>query len=218
MSLLVNNIGQLVTNDPDLGDGSPLGMLENAALVIVNGHVVWVGGVRDASAADQMIDVGGRAVIPGFVDSHSHLVFAGDRAAEFAARRTCERAGSNGTLAPVSASPYPRENAVLPSATTDTTAPGTRAPVRRPGRALSKNAARSADDAVGQDAAAAGPAAAAAAGPAATASRGSATVVRQVSATARHPVRVSLLMDPSVGRTPMSHHRRAVDGMLQPKS
>jgi len=90
MSLLVNNIGQLVTNDPDLGDGSPLGMLDNAALVIVNGQVVWVGGVRDASAADQMIDVGGRAVIPGFVDSHSHLVFAGDRAAEFAARMAGE--------------------------------------------------------------------------------------------------------------------------------
>jgi imidazolonepropionase len=87
---LVNNIGQLVTNDPELGDGSPLGVLDNAAVVIVNGQIVWVGGVREATAADEMIDAGGRAVIPGFVDSHSHLVFAGDRAAEFAARMAGE--------------------------------------------------------------------------------------------------------------------------------
>ena len=44
------------------------------------------GPAADAPAADEQIDAGGRAVIPGFVDSHSHLVFAGDRAEEFAAR------------------------------------------------------------------------------------------------------------------------------------
>jgi imidazolonepropionase len=85
-SLLVRHIGELVTNDPTLGDGSPLGLLTDAALVVEGGRVAWVGATAEAPAADTVQDVGGRAVIPGFVDSHSHLVFAGDRSAEFAAR------------------------------------------------------------------------------------------------------------------------------------
>ena len=63
-------------------------MLHDAALVIERGRVAWVGPARRAPAADASYDVGGRAVVPGFVDSHSHLVFAGDRAEEFAARMT----------------------------------------------------------------------------------------------------------------------------------
>ncbi|GLY31117.1 imidazolonepropionase [Kineosporia sp. NBRC 101731] len=90
MSHLVTGIGQLVTNDPAIGDGSELGLLENAALVIENSSIAWVGNAAQAPAADQVTDLAGRTVIPGFVDSHSHLVFAGDRAGEFAARMTGE--------------------------------------------------------------------------------------------------------------------------------
>jgi imidazolonepropionase len=85
-SLLLTGIGSLVTNDPARGD--LLGEVHDAALVIEGSKVAWVGSRRDAPAADEALDVGGRAVIPGFVDSHSHLVFAGDRAEEFAARMT----------------------------------------------------------------------------------------------------------------------------------
>ncbi|HEU4512537.1 MAG TPA: imidazolonepropionase [Nocardioidaceae bacterium] len=85
-SLLVTGIGQLVTNDVTLGDGSELGVVTGAALVVESGKVAWVGRSVDAPAADAVYDVGGRAVVPGFVDSHSHLLFAGDRSEEFAAR------------------------------------------------------------------------------------------------------------------------------------
>lgn len=85
-SLLLANIGELVTNAPSLGDGSALGLVRQAALVVESGRVAWVGKQSAAPAADASADVRGAAVIPGFVDSHSHLVFAGDRASEFAAR------------------------------------------------------------------------------------------------------------------------------------
>jgi imidazolonepropionase len=85
MSTLVTGIAELVTNDTSLGDG-PLGLLSDAALVVSGGVVAWAGAAAQAPAADEMVDVGGRAVLPGFVDSHAHLVFAGDRAAEFEAR------------------------------------------------------------------------------------------------------------------------------------
>ncbi len=85
-SLVVANIGVLVTNDPSLGDG-PLGLLRNASVVIEAGKVVAVQVAGAGSvAADRCLDAGGMCVIPGFVDSHSHLVFAGDRSDEFVAR------------------------------------------------------------------------------------------------------------------------------------
>ncbi|WP_422745988.1 imidazolonepropionase [Micromonospora sp. WMMD754] len=87
-SLLVDNIGELVTNDGRAGD--PLGLRRDAALLIEDGEVAWVGPARYAPAADRRIDADGAAVLPGFVDSHAHLVFAGDRAAEFAARMAGE--------------------------------------------------------------------------------------------------------------------------------
>ncbi len=90
-STLVTGIAELVTNDPTLegADHSEgLGLVRDAALVVADGTVEWVGAGTDAPDADARIDVEGRAVIPGFVDSHSHLVFAGDRSAEFAARMT----------------------------------------------------------------------------------------------------------------------------------
>lgn len=82
---LVRNIATLVTNDPERGDG-PLGLVEDAALVIEGERIAWAGRTADAPAADDAVDAQRRAVIPGFVDSHSHLVFAGDRTQEFNAR------------------------------------------------------------------------------------------------------------------------------------
>ena len=87
-STLVIGIRELVTNDPtlDAGDGGPLGLVTDAAVVVQDGVVAWVGASAEAPAADLARDLAGRAVLPGFVDSHTHLVFAGDRSAEFAAR------------------------------------------------------------------------------------------------------------------------------------
>lgn len=82
-SLSIDNIGSLITNDPALGRG-PLGIIENASVVIVDGAVEHVGPA--GALADERIDADGACVLPGFVDSHTHLVFAGDRAEEFTAR------------------------------------------------------------------------------------------------------------------------------------
>ncbi|NGO71794.1 imidazolonepropionase [Streptomyces boncukensis] len=85
-STALTHLTTLVTNDPAYGDGGPLGLIEDAALVVEDGTVVWAGPARQVPAADETYDASGRSAIPGFVDSHSHLVFAGDRTAEFAAR------------------------------------------------------------------------------------------------------------------------------------
>jgi imidazolonepropionase len=85
-STVITNIGELVTNDPEADD--LLGTIEQAALVVEGDKVAWAGRAIDAPQADEQYDAGGRAVLPGFVDSHSHLVFAGDRSQEFAARMT----------------------------------------------------------------------------------------------------------------------------------
>lgn len=83
---LITNIASLVTNDPSQGDGTPLGLLTDAAVVLDGEKIAWVGPAAKAPAADATHDAKGRAAIPGFVDSHSHLVFAGDRTQEFNAR------------------------------------------------------------------------------------------------------------------------------------
>ncbi|MDT7724124.1 MAG: imidazolonepropionase [Actinomycetota bacterium] len=80
MATLITGIGELTTNDPELGK------LHDAALVLDGDEVSWVGSAAEAPSADERVDVGGRAVLPGWVDSHTHLVFAGDRTAEFEAR------------------------------------------------------------------------------------------------------------------------------------
>lgn len=85
MAHLFTNIGSLVTNDLT-HDRGKLGVLPQAAVVVEEGKIAWVGSASQAPAADQVTDLSGRAVIPGFVESHSHLVFAGDRSEEFAAR------------------------------------------------------------------------------------------------------------------------------------
>lgn len=92
-TLALDNVGLLATNDPAVGEG-PLGTIENAAVVFDSGRVVAV--ERAGADADLLVDVGGRCVIPGFVDSHTHLVFAGDRADEFAARMAGRPYGAAG--------------------------------------------------------------------------------------------------------------------------
>ncbi|MDB1087194.1 imidazolonepropionase [Streptomyces sp. ACA25] len=99
---LLTDIGHLVTNDPSLGAG-PLGVLRNAAVVLDGDRVAWTGPARDAPAADRHQDAAGRAVIPGFVDPHSHLLFAGDRTEEFSARMSGRPYTAGGIRTTVSA-------------------------------------------------------------------------------------------------------------------
>jgi imidazolonepropionase len=82
-ALVIDNIGLLVTGELSLGE-EPLGLVRDAALVLDGERVASI--ERAGAAGDERLDAGGRCVIPGFVDSHTHLVFAGDRADEFAAR------------------------------------------------------------------------------------------------------------------------------------
>ncbi|MDJ0498145.1 MAG: imidazolonepropionase [Acidimicrobiia bacterium] len=86
-SLLASNIGQLVTNDPARDD--LLGAIDDAAIAVSDGHVVWVGPAADVPGEWRELpefDCEGAAVVPGFVDAHTHLAFAGDRADEFGRR------------------------------------------------------------------------------------------------------------------------------------
>jgi imidazolonepropionase len=84
---LVTGIGELTTMDPEHPEAEDeLGTIHDAALVLgADDHILWVGRSR-VPDAERRVDVDGRAVIPAFVDSHTHLVFAGDRSAEFVAR------------------------------------------------------------------------------------------------------------------------------------
>ena len=88
-SILLRGIAELVTNDPDAGPGL-LGIVPNAAVVIDDGRIGWVGPATAAPAADTAVDVDGRAVLPGWVDAHTQVVFARDRVAEFTARMSGE--------------------------------------------------------------------------------------------------------------------------------
>lgn len=94
-TLAIDNIGLLVTNDPDLGT------LRDAAIVFDGEHVAAV--QRAGVSADERVDAGGRCVIPGFVDSHTHLVFAGERGDEFAARMAGAPYAAGGIRATVAA-------------------------------------------------------------------------------------------------------------------
>lgn len=128
MSTLITGIGELVTNDLQPGrEGGPLGIVRDAAVLIEDGRVAWVGkasevpdggarssasgasvatvpaGPRPGDSAVEVVDLGGNAVIPGFVDSHTHLVFAGDRAPEFEARMAGRSYTAGGIRTTVSA-------------------------------------------------------------------------------------------------------------------
>jgi imidazolonepropionase len=95
---LITNIGELVTNE-----GGSFASIEDAALVIDGGAVAWTGPVGQAPAADTVVDAGGRTVLPGFVDSHAHLVFGGERSAEFEARMAGRLYQAGGILTTVRA-------------------------------------------------------------------------------------------------------------------
>jgi len=121
MSTLITNIGELVTNAlPEAGEppGMPAGgraggaaggpapafaARADAALILDGGRVAWTGPAAGAPAADELVDAAGRAVLPGFVDSHAHLVFAGERGAEFAARMAGQPYAAGGIRSTVAA-------------------------------------------------------------------------------------------------------------------
>lgn len=95
-STLITGIGLLSTQ-------SETGDVLDAAVVLDSERIAWIGSARSAPAADAVVDASGRAVIPGFVDSHAHLVFAGDRSAEFAARMSSEPYAAGGIRTTVAA-------------------------------------------------------------------------------------------------------------------
>ncbi|GAA0954122.1 imidazolonepropionase [Nonomuraea longicatena] len=96
-SVLIDGIGLLYTGDPEREE------IADAAMVVQDGRVVWTGPASRAPDTDLREDVGGRCVIPGFVDSHAHLVFAGDRTAEFAARMSGRAYSAGGIRTTVAA-------------------------------------------------------------------------------------------------------------------
>jgi len=102
MTTLYTGISSLVTNNPELESGL-LGELEGAAFIEQDGQIVWVGSANDAPAADVKINLEGKSVIPGFVDSHAHLVFAGDRSQEFEARMSGTEYSAAGIMTTVNA-------------------------------------------------------------------------------------------------------------------
>lgn len=110
---LLTNIGELTTNVATAGD--PCGTIRDAAVLVEDGVIAWVGSAASAPSPDRgsasdrapapedAVDAGGRAVIPGFVDSHTHLVFGGDRAGEFAARMAGQEYSAGGIRSTVAA-------------------------------------------------------------------------------------------------------------------
>ena len=101
-TLLIDNIGELTTNDETLSEGVG-GRIHNAAVVVEGDRVAWVGPAGSAPAADERFDAIGRAVLPGWVDSHTHMVFAGDRTAEFEARMAGQSYAAGGINVTVNA-------------------------------------------------------------------------------------------------------------------
>jgi imidazolonepropionase len=112
--VLVEHIGELVTNDPSAGEG-PLGILRDAAVVLDGDRVAWVGpsGGAPEGVEGPRIDAAGAAALPGFVDSHTHLVFAGDRTAEFDARMRGEPYAAGGIRTTVAATRAASDEALL---------------------------------------------------------------------------------------------------------
>ena len=90
--ILFDNISLLITNDP-IHDGTPLGIINQSAVLVEDGKILWVGESSSAPRDDvsEIVDANSQCVIPGFVDSHNHLVFAGDRSSEFRARMQGEK-------------------------------------------------------------------------------------------------------------------------------
>ncbi|HEV2371271.1 MAG TPA: imidazolonepropionase [Streptosporangiaceae bacterium] len=118
MAALITNIGELVTNSPSEGIAGPgpFAAITDAALVIEGGRVVWTGPASRAPGADIRTDCGGAAVLPGFVDSHAHLVFAGERSGEFAARMAGQPYQAGGIQSTVAATREATDTELLASA------------------------------------------------------------------------------------------------------
>jgi imidazolonepropionase len=108
---LITGIGELATMDPV--HGPALGIVEQAAAVVDREAVLWTGPESAAPAADNRVDLGGRAVVPGFVDSHSHIVFAGDRAREFEARMAGEHYDGGGIATTMAATRAAADHALI---------------------------------------------------------------------------------------------------------
>jgi imidazolonepropionase len=115
--VLVDNIGELVTNDPFAGEGQ-LGLVHDAAVAIEGDRIAWVGAraAAPSGVAGPHVDAAGSAVLPGFVDSHTHLVFAGDRTAEFDARMRGEPYAAGGIRTTVAATRAAGDDALLANA------------------------------------------------------------------------------------------------------
>lgn len=112
---LLTGIGHLVTNDPHNGGGA-LGIVTDAAVVVEDAHIAWVGSAEHAPPADERVDLDGRAVIPGFVDSHAHLLFAGDRTSEFTARMAGRPYSAGGIASTVEATRAASDDALANNA------------------------------------------------------------------------------------------------------
>ena len=100
-STAFTNIATLVTNDPNIGEGS-LGILHDATVVIEDSQIKFVG-KGSQTGVDNVIDCSGKTLLPGFVDSHTHLIFAGDRSQEFSARSRGEKYTAGGITTTVAA-------------------------------------------------------------------------------------------------------------------
>lgn len=113
-SELLTGIAELTTFDGPSPAAST--RLTDAAIVVQEGRVAWIGSAGSAPAADARTDLGGRAVLPGWVDCHTHLVFAGDRAAEFEARLAGRPYTAGGIATTVAATRAASEEALLAAA------------------------------------------------------------------------------------------------------
>ena len=100
---VIRHISELTTNDPSVGDQTVMGRLRDAAMVVDGSFVLWTGPDALAPDADEMVDAAGSAVVPGFVDSHTHLVFSGERSDEFEARMAGQPYDGGGILRTVRA-------------------------------------------------------------------------------------------------------------------
>lgn len=97
MSTLLTDIGELTTNDPEIG------RRHDAAIIVEDGRIAWIGDAAAAPAADEAMALGGAALLPGWVDTHTHLIFAGDRSDEFEARMAGQRYAAGGIAVTVAA-------------------------------------------------------------------------------------------------------------------
>lgn len=99
---MITNIGELTTCSPEIGAGL-LGTVTDAAVLVDGERIGWVGPASEAPVADEIVDAAGSAVLPGFVDSHAHLIFAGERSADFAARMSGHAYAAGGIRTTVAA-------------------------------------------------------------------------------------------------------------------